>query len=109
MSTLLLSVVNLFLAVWNTVFRGLLIKVFWGWFVLSQFPGLPKLEVLGAIGLSFVIGAFAPWKNAISQEIENMKEETTEHRVMVQLINGAGTTFAICLFFFCGWVLHLFF
>ena len=30
----------------------------WGWFVLTQFPSAPRIGVVGAIGLSCLIGLF---------------------------------------------------
>lgn len=93
------------LSIFNTVFRGYLIKTFWGWFVLSQFPNLPHISVVGAIGLSWVVSAFAPMKHFTASDLESYKDSDGS----VRLINGAIHFIAILFSLGSGWVLHHFF
>jgi len=38
--------------------RGLVLSCYWTWFVVSEFPGLPELTYLRAVGLSLTVGLF---------------------------------------------------
>lgn len=44
-------VFSIVLFIFNFVFRGYLVSVFWTWFVMSQFPTLPHLTPLVCLGL----------------------------------------------------------
>lgn len=105
---MLLALVNFVLSVWNTVFRGLVIKIFWGWFLMPLFPALPVLTVLYAIGLSYVVGVFSPMRGLTSKELEEIKDSTTEGRSALSAINGVLTSVAIAFILLGGYILHCF-
>jgi hypothetical protein len=105
---MLLALVNLVLSVWNTVFRGLVIKIFWGWFLLPLFPSLPVLTVLYAVGLSYTVGIFTPMKGLTSKELEEIKDSTSESRGALNAINGALLSVAIGFTLLGGYILHCF-
>lgn len=96
---------TLVLSIFNTVFRGYLIKTFWAWFILSQFPNLPTLSVVGGIGLSYFIGVVTPPKHYTATDLDEMKDSEGS----VALINGAIQFLGILISLGCGWVLHHFF
>ena len=103
---MLLALVNLVLSVWNTVFRGLVIRIFWGWFLLPLFPALPTLTVLTAIGLSYMVGIFAPIRRLTTKEYEEIKTSNSEERVLVSTINSGLTTLAIGFVLLGGYIVH---
>jgi hypothetical protein len=86
----------------NTVLRGILIKTFWGWFILTQFHGLPDLSVVGAIGLSMFVGAVTPWRSLSKSQLEESREDS----VSIGLINSFIYCLACLLSLGVGWVIH---
>ena len=70
---MLLSLFNLALAIWNTVFRGLIIKIFWAWFVITLIPTLPALTVVTAIGLCYIVGAFKTLPALTREQLDKIK------------------------------------
>lgn len=106
---MLLALVNLVLSVWNTVFRGLVIKIFWAWFLMPLFPALPVLTILYAMGLSYMVGIFHPMRGLTSKELEEIKDPTTDGRsTVLSAINGALTSVAIAFILLGGYILHCF-
>lgn len=91
------------LSIFNTVFRGYLIKTFWGWFIMSQFPNLPSISVLAAIGLSCFVGAISPWRTPSPKEMEGMD---ADDRIKYHCATSVGMTLAIALSLGIGWVVH---
>lgn len=73
----------------NAVYRGLLIKTYWVWFVMSTFPGVPSIGIPAAIGLSLLLTAMV----GVSTNIDQTNSEI--------LASGLGTT---TLFFVAGWI-----
>lgn len=53
---MLLSLFNLVLTVFKTVYRSWIFQTFWGWFVLLVFPSLPALPILATIGFFYMLG-----------------------------------------------------
>lgn len=39
----------------NAIYRGFVLKLMWGWFILSQFPSMPNISIAGALGISAVL------------------------------------------------------
>ncbi len=52
---MLLSLFNLVLTVFKTVYRSWIFQTFWGWFVLLVFPSLPALPILATIGFFYML------------------------------------------------------
>ncbi len=106
----MLALFSLCLSVFNTVFRGYIIKTFWIWFILTQFPNLPRLETVAAIGLSFFVSAMSPWKNATGKEIsEALDDKDNEFNKYTGVLNGVGHFVGGLFLLGCGWLLHHFF
>lgn len=100
------SVVNLVLSIWNTVFRGYVIKTFWFWFLMPLFPALPHLAILPAIGLSYLVGAFTPWKGLTQKEWEEVRSSNSAERTTLGLFNGLIYTVALALTLLGGYIVH---
>lgn len=95
----------LILGVFNTCFRGAIVSIFWRWFVLSKFDGLPSLSLASAIGLSMFIGALVPGHKSMSdQEIEESYKDTAYR----DLVSGYHHSIALLIGLIAGWVVHLF-
>ncbi len=90
----------------NTVFRGYLIKTFWAWFIVSQFPQLPLISILPAIGFSFFVGALAPWKGLTAADLENNLD--ADEKVKLNLISCGAYSLGIAISLGCGWIVHHF-
>lgn len=105
---MLIGLVNLVLAIWNTVFRGFLIKTFWVWFLLPLFPNLPALHILPAIGLSYLVSAFTPWKSLTQKDLDDLKDTSNHERTTLTFINGIVYTLAISLVLLGGYIVHCF-
>lgn len=94
--------------IFNAVFRGYLIKTFWTWFVVSQFPHLPLIEILPAIGLSYFVSIVSPWKALTIHEFEELKAQEKIDKTSLNLINAGSFTVALLLSWGMGWVVHHF-
>ncbi len=97
------SFLSLVLTFVNTIFRGFLIKVFWGWFVVSQFHSLPEISLLPAIGFSMFVGAIAPWKTLTQRDLDDAE---AGDRTALSLLNGGLYFAAIVISLGVGWVIH---
>jgi hypothetical protein len=95
-------IINLIISILTTILRGWLIKVFWGWFVLTQFPGVPNISISGAIGLSLVVAVLAPWRRATREELEESSEDAVARGVVSSLLYGLGCLILLGV----GWVVH---
>jgi hypothetical protein len=105
---MLVSLVSLVWSVFNTVLRGYLIKTFWVWFIISQFPQLPTITILPAIGFSFFVGALTPFKSPTLKEIHDYKSEDSDERRVSNLFIQMGYTLGILISLASGWVVHHF-
>ena len=84
-------------------------KTFWNWFVVSQFPTLPHLTVITAIGLSLVFGAFKPLANLKAKDVVYDQEEVKkDYSASVLLISNITHLIAITMLLLMGWVFHFF-
>jgi hypothetical protein len=91
------------LGIFNTVFRGFLIKTFWAWFIMTTFTSAPTLSVAAAIGLSCFVGAVSPWRTLTARDLDDTDRDD---RGKLNLINGLAVTVAIVLSLGVGWVVH---
>lgn len=102
------SLVNLMLFVWNTVFRGLIVKIFWGWFVLPLFPALPTLTVVSAIGLVYMVSALYHIKGLTKEELDKSRAgKLVEEQKELATWNGVCVSVVLGLLLLCGYIVHL--
>lgn len=105
----MLHLLNIVWSIFNAVLRGLLIKLYWAWFVVSQFPQLPLITVPVAIGFSYMVSALSPWKGITAKEWEEIQNREKGDTLNLSLINSGMYTFAIAVSLGTGWLLHHFF
>lgn len=103
---MLVALVNLVLSIWNVVFRGFLIKTFWVWFLLPLFPNLPTLTILPAIGLSYLVGSFTPWKGITQKEMDEFSTSTSDSRALLTFVNGLLYSVGIAFCLLGGYIVH---
>lgn len=109
MKKLLLSLINFVAAISITLFRGLVIHMFWGWFILTQFKNLPELSIMGAVGISLVVGLLcAPMKMLTAAEWEKAKNQSSEDRMNLTLISHFCWAIGCAIVLLNGYVWHLF-
>jgi hypothetical protein len=95
-------VLQILFGVLNTFLRGVLIKTFWGWFILTQFHGLPDLSIIGAIGLSLFVSAVSPWRSLSREEIGEDRDDAVSRGLINSFLY-----FLACLFSLgVGWIVH---
>lgn len=107
MGAFLLSLLNFGLSIVQTVFRGYVLMVMWGWFVMTQFPGAPRIGVVGAIGLSCLWGLFSMRDLRYSEYKESSKLDK-EERVAFSLLQTGIGLFAISLSWLSAYIIHCF-
>lgn len=103
----MLHLLNIVWSILNTVLRGYLIKTFWAWFIVTQFPGLPKITILPALGFSFFVGAMTPSRSLTARDLEDNKMDADD-RLALSLVNAGLLTLGTLLTLGAGWVLHHF-
>jgi len=86
------------------IMRSVLIKTFWGWFIITQFTGLPDISYVGALGLSLFVGAMTPSRTITKSQLEDHKEGGTEMQIISSGLYVIGCL--ICLGI--GWIVHSF-
>ena len=95
-------ILQMIFGVVNTIVRGVLIKTFWGWFILSQFHGLPDLSIVGAVGLSMFVGAVTPWRGLSREELDEDRQDATARG----LVNSFLYLLACLISLGIGWIVH---
>lgn len=91
------SIVTFIFSLVNVVLRGIVINIFWGWFIQSQFGGAPDISITGAIGLSLFVDVVMPHRRLSDKEL---KEELSDTYYR-DLVN--------CYYYFLGLILVLVF
>ena len=108
MRSLFLSLLQLVLGIVSVLFRGFVIKTYWAWFLITQFPSLPTLTLMGAVGLSFCVGILSPMKSFSQKEWDELRASDSEDRTKLSLIN-TGLHIVGCGFALLGgYIWHLF-
>lgn len=97
---------SLIMTLVNTVMRGLLIKIFWAWFIVSQFPNLPTIHVVPAIGFSMFVGAISPWKTLSAKDFREASNTDDGERNLATVLNAGLYFLAIVISLGVGWVVH---
>lgn len=93
----------------NTVLRAHMIKAFWAWFLLPVFPHVSPLSIWTALGLTFLIGAFTPYKSMTSEDLEKATQTDKPKKydtVTMSLYNNGIWSAALALSYAFGWLLH---
>ena len=103
---MLLYLFSMVFGLFNTIFRGWVIKTFWAWFMLTQFNGLPSITTMGGVGLSFMISILTPLKIMKAAELAHANEEDMSAGVLVT--NNIVHLVAIILILGTGWIAHKF-
>jgi hypothetical protein len=98
-------IIHILLGTANTILRGVVIKYFWGWFILTVFHTLPDLSLAGAIGLSLVLEAISPWKTLSRRELTEFAEAAED--LSVGAHNAFLYAIGLVISFVVGWVIHL--
>ena len=92
-------------SVFNLIFRGSVVKLFWQWFILTKFPNLPVLETIEALGLVCFLSAFRVQNSHSVSEIDENKDLSKEAKIIAKQLF---VTALIAVTFFIGWVVHSF-
>lgn len=107
MGTFLLAILNFGLSIVQTIFRGYVLMVMWGWFVMTQFPGVPHISIVGAIGLSCLWGLFSMRDLRYSEYKESSKLDSGERLAFSFAQTGIGL-FAIAITWLSAYIIHCF-
>ena len=83
------------------IFRGFVLSQLWLWFLVPV--GVSPISVVNAIGISIVIGFFT-YGFAKDPDLTDKTKEWWERAIFVMLYS----TFATCLSWGIGWVVHNF-
>ena len=75
-----------------TIWRGFVIKMLWGWFVVTTFVGAPELSIPAAIGLAMMVRFMEPNRKSDKGFWEDIAWNTL----------GAGLTLGV------GFIVHSF-
>lgn len=85
--------------------RGWTLSIFWAWFVVATFPGLPSLTIPQALGLALLANIFTSSNRSKKAE----KEEGMKVSNADAMIKFMGASFEPVLStLLIGWVLHFF-
>lgn len=98
-----MKVVAFLLGLVNLIITGLFLKLFWGWFIASQFH-VQMINWSQALGLAFFVSLISSWKSYSQRELE----ELTDDDGATQLINQILRLRVLIIMFLEGWVLHYF-
>lgn len=104
---LFVGILNFGLSIVQTIFRGYVLMIMWGWFVLTQFPGTPHIGVVGAIGLSCLWSLFTMRDVSYSQWKDMDRLDKEERAAFSLMQTGIGLA-AIALSWLMGYIVHLF-
>lgn len=107
MGAFLLAIVNFGLSIVQTIFRGYVLMVMWGWFVMTQFPGAPRIGVVGAIGLSCLWSLFTVRDLRYGEYKESSKLDSDE-RIAFSLVQTGIGLFVVAMSWLSGYIVHCF-
>lgn len=96
-----MAFITFLVALVATILRGYVLSVFWDWFVITQFHGLPRLGLLAAIGLSFVASIFSePHFSYVEHKLDKSERESFD------LFKAAVTIVWLLLSLAGGYIVH---
>jgi len=109
----MLTIVNVVLSVWNTILRGLVLKIFWTWFIVNLFAGLAPISVLEAIGLSYFAALLMPFKGITEEDWDKHvaraeKKDNDIKKSLLGLLSGFSYSLSLAIFLGVGWMIHCF-
>jgi len=79
--------INMVSAILLAIFRGYVMVSLWGWFVLTQFPMVPHISIVGAIGLSCFIGLFHNYATD-DEKLKDLDEDERAVHLFKTLVKG---------------------
>lgn len=92
----------------NDLLRGYVIATLWAWFIVSQFPGTPKLSVVGALGLGIVV-SMIKMRDFTAEEIRNvMSGKYTTLTLGESYFKSLMMAFLSLFMLLAGWIWHHF-
>lgn len=101
------SLLTIVLSVCGTVLQGYVLTVFWGWFVLTQFPQMPAISLIGALGLCVLLNLFRlPHVNPLT--LSWLNESSSEERRNYDLAKVSYHIVAVLLLWGSGFIFHCF-
>jgi hypothetical protein len=100
------ALITFIISLGNMVLRGYILAMMWGWFVVTQFPGVSQLGVLSAIGLSLVVGLFNMHSLTFCDS-SAIKDASRGELRYYQLHNAASVLVATLATWLAAWLIHL--
>ena len=98
---IILIVVNIV----NTILRAFLIKLFYGWFILTHWSNLPNLSWIACLGLSYFIYSVSPWQISLQDDHDNDDiEDVLKKLFKLNFIYF----FTMCYLLVAGFIVHSF-
>lgn len=96
-------------AVGNAILRGYVLTVLWAWFVVSQFPSLPHLGIVAAMGLVITVGLFRSPTMTDKETRDAMAHDSTDTLSLGARWLQTGVYALVSLLaWFSGWIWHHF-
>jgi hypothetical protein len=96
------------LAMINILARGVVLKILWTWFVMSQFHNVPNISVAGALGLSTLAGMFHTRMLTRKEWAERDKYKGEVDETDLGLVNAGIGIFHSVIVLGVGYLIHLF-
>jgi hypothetical protein len=93
--------VSFLISIVVTIARGFLIKLFYGWFILSHWTTLPQLNVAACLGLSYFLYSISSWN------FGDLNKDSDEATIAFLKINIMSLVYIVMLFVF-GFITHSF-
>ena len=94
----------------NTIFRGWVFTVLWGWFIVSQFSQMPHLTIVAGLGLVLTVGLLRSPSLTDKETLEIMN--TIDNRPKISLsgrwVQAGSYAVVSILSLFFGWIYHSF-
>lgn len=105
--TALFSMLTSVLQIALAILRGYVLTVLWTWFMLTQFPQVPHISIVGAMGLS-ILGHLFVMRDVGPAELQTYRDMDKEELAVFRLAQtgiGAMSTLTVWL---GGYLVHLF-
>lgn len=96
-------------SIFTALLKAFVIKTFWAWFVISQFPNMPHISMLAAFGFVYLVSVFTPIAGFTAESWEKNlnKTESPGEAFKITMINTVVLAFTLMITLGCGWVIHI--
>lgn len=85
----------------NLLWGGYVLTLLWQWFIVSQFSGVPRLSIAGAIGITIIMAALT------HQRIHRLfNEHEDDGEILMEIWLDA--LFLPLVMLVCGAIVHMF-